>query len=67
MRLLSHLLLATVLAAPCAYAQIPGNKVRIGVLTDLSGPFADQVGSGSVAAAKLAAQDFAPESGGLEV
>ena len=48
-------------------AEIPGNKIRIGVLTDMSGPFSDQVGAGSVAAAKLAVEDFAPESGGLQV
>jgi branched-chain amino acid transport system substrate-binding protein len=50
-----------------AWAQIPNDTVRIGVLTDMSGPFADQVGAGSVAAAKLAAEDFAPESHGLKV
>jgi branched-chain amino acid transport system substrate-binding protein len=49
------------------HAEIPGNTVKIGVLTDMSGPFADQVGAGSVAAAKLAAEDFAPESKGLKV
>ena len=67
MKRLYALLLATCLAAPSAWAEIPGNRVRIGVLTDMSGPFADQVGAGSVAAAKLAAQDFAAESGGLAV
>lgn len=50
-----------------ARAQIPGDTVRIGVLSDMSGPFADQVGPGSVVAAHLAAEDFAPESGGLKV
>ena len=64
------LLLATCLIGcligPAAHAQMPA-KVRIGVLTDMSGPFADQVGPGSVAAAKLAAQDFAAEAQGLEV
>ncbi len=59
--------LAAPLATPGAWAQIPGNKVKIGVLTDMSGPFSDQVGAGSVAAANLAAQDFAAESGGLQV
>jgi len=48
-------------------AQIPDNKVRIGVLSDFSGPFADQVGKGSFIAAQMAAEDFAPESGGLGV
>ena len=64
---LHALLLATCLLAPAAHAEIPGNKVRVGVLTDMSGPFADQVGAGSVAAAKLAAEDFAKESGGVQV
>jgi branched-chain amino acid transport system substrate-binding protein len=50
-----------------ARAEIPDNTVRIGVLTDMTGPFADQVGAGSVAAAKLAAEDFAGESKGLKV
>ena len=58
--------LAAVLFALPAWAQLP-NPVRIGVLTDLSGPFADQVGLGSVAAARLAAEDFKAESGGIDV
>jgi branched-chain amino acid transport system substrate-binding protein len=60
---MSLLLLA---AAPAA-AEVPNNLVRVGVLTDLSGPFADQVGPGSVVAAKLAAEDFAKEADGLKV
>ncbi len=55
------------LIAAEARAQFSSNTVRIGVLTDLSGPFSDQVGRGSVEAAKMAAEDFAPESGGLQV
>lgn len=66
-RLAPLLLSATCLLSHAALAEIPGNKVRVGVLTDMSGPFSDGVGPGSVAAAKLAAQDFAPESGGLQV
>ena len=68
-RLKTLLLAACALAwcAQAARAQVPGNKVRVGVLTDMSGPFSDGVGAGSVAAAELAAQDFAPESGGLQV
>ena len=64
---LRPLLLAACLTASAAHADIPGNRVRIGVLTDMSGPFADDVGAGSVAAARLAAEDFAAESGGLAV
>ena len=63
------ILCALALAAPAvpAYADIPGNTVKIGILNDQSGPFADQSGPGSVVAAKLAAEDFAKEAGGLKV
>ena len=50
-----------------ANAQIPGDKIKIGVLSDFSGPFADQVGKGSLVGAELAAEDFAKEAGGLSV
>ena len=50
-----------------ARAASPGDVVRIGVLSDMNGPFADQVGPGSVAAARLAAEDFAAEANGLKV
>ena len=54
------------LAAPVR-AEIPGNLVKIGILNDQSGPFADQSGRGSVVAAQLAADDFAKENSGLKV
>ncbi len=50
-----------------AHADIPGNVLRVGVLNDMNGPFAAQSGRGSVIAAELAAEDFAPEAGGLKV
>jgi len=62
---LCALMAALTLALP-AWAQLP-NPVRVGVLTDMSGPFADQVGPGSVVAARLATEDFKAESGGMEV
>jgi branched-chain amino acid transport system substrate-binding protein len=37
--------------------------IRIGVLNDLSGPYADLSGKGSVIAAQMAAEDFAKEAG----
>jgi branched-chain amino acid transport system substrate-binding protein len=68
MRRIAPLTIALLVSlAAGTHAEIPGNSVKIGVLTDMSGPFADQVGAGSVAAAKLAAEDFAPESHGLKV
>jgi len=40
----------------------PPEVVRIGVLNDMSGPYADLSGPGSVVAARLAAEDFAREA-----
>ena len=58
----------TLLAAPALVrAEVPDGLVKVGVLSDMSGPFADQAGPGSVAAARLAAEDFAAEAGGLKV
>ena len=34
--------------------------LKIGVLTDMNGPYADAAGEGSVAAARLAVEDFGP-------
>ena len=50
------------IAGPVA-AEIPGNVIRIGVLNDMSGPFADLSGKNSVVAAQMAAEDFAREAG----
>ncbi len=54
------LLLTLALAGPAipASAQISDNKVRIGILGDMSGPNADQHGPGDVVAARLAIEDF---------
>ena len=46
------------LAALPARAQLPP-VVKVGVLNDMNGPFADQSGRGSVLAAQMAAEDFA--------
>jgi branched-chain amino acid transport system substrate-binding protein len=62
----SALALAAALALlpAAARAQFPGDTVKIGVLTDMSGPFSDQVGQGSVTAARMAAEDFNAEAAG---
>ena len=58
--------LAAILAASPVLAQ--GNApVRIGVLTDESGPYADTGGPGSVAAARMAVADFGGTLGGAPV
>ncbi|KMO44042.1 ABC transporter permease [Methylobacterium tarhaniae] len=48
------------LLAPAAAAERP---VKIGVLNDMSGPYADYQGQGSVIAAQLAIEDFAAKAG----
>ncbi|HMO28033.1 ABC transporter substrate-binding protein [Enterovirga sp.] len=53
--------------APLASEAAAPAAVTIGVLTDMNGPFSDQVGRGSVVAAELAAEDFSREDGGLAV
>src|SRR5205814_98517 len=51
--------LSLALAAPlAANAQISDDVVKIGVLTDLSGPASSPTGPGSVAAAQMAVDDF---------
>jgi branched-chain amino acid transport system substrate-binding protein len=54
--LLSGILLA--LSASAGQAQSDASPVKIGVLTDMSGPYADITGAGSVEAARLAVEDI---------
>jgi branched-chain amino acid transport system substrate-binding protein len=49
---------AACLVCATAQAQISDNVVKIGVLTDLSGPASDATGNGSVLAAEMAVADF---------
>src|ERR1700691_3665824 len=60
MRRIGLFCLATLLACFCATAsaQVSDDVVKIGVLTDLSGPAATATGPGSVAAAQMAVEDF---------
>jgi branched-chain amino acid transport system substrate-binding protein len=52
------ILAAVTMASTLANAQgVSGNVIRIGVMNDQSGPYADNCGPGSVAAAKLAVED----------
>src|SRR5690606_37774918 len=45
-------------AAGPALAQISDDVVRIGILTDMAGPYADINGQGSVIATRMAVEDF---------
>jgi len=51
-------LLVPLMIATPARAQISDDVVRIGVLTDETGPYADSAGAGSVQAARMAVADF---------
>ncbi|MCC7059648.1 MAG: ABC transporter substrate-binding protein, partial [Burkholderiaceae bacterium] len=50
--------LALAFAGGAAQAEISGGVVKIGVMNDMSGVYADLGGPGSVIAAKMAAEDF---------
>src|SRR5262245_46485280 len=44
---------------PAAHAaELSGGVVRIGIITDQTGPLSDLGGPGSIAAARMAAEDF---------
>jgi branched-chain amino acid transport system substrate-binding protein len=60
------LAVAALLPAAFAEAELPGT-VKVGILNDMNGPFADQSGRGSVVAAQMAAEDFAAQGGGFRV
>jgi branched-chain amino acid transport system substrate-binding protein len=66
MRLAASVAFAAVtLSAAAAQAQI--TNVKIGVLTDMSSLYADDNGAGSIAAVKMAVQDFNPAAHGMKV
>ena len=54
-------------AAGAAHAQVSDGVIKIGVLTDMSSLYADIGGPGSVAAAKLAVEDFGAAKKGMKV
>ena len=56
-RFFASVAVAALLGVP-AWAEVSDNKVRIGILNDQSGVYADFGGMGSVEAAKMAVEDF---------
>jgi branched-chain amino acid transport system substrate-binding protein len=66
-------LLSTLVATACtlgfgtAQAQISDGVIKIGVLNDMSGLYADVAGPGSVIAARLAVEDFGAARKGMKV
>jgi branched-chain amino acid transport system substrate-binding protein len=55
------------LAAGGAHAQISDGVVKIGVMNDQSGTYADLAGPGSVVAARMAVEDFGAAKKGIKV
>jgi branched-chain amino acid transport system substrate-binding protein len=64
MRALSVAILGATLAIGSAYAQ---TAVKIGVLTDLSGPYADLSGEGSAIGTRLAVEEFKAQNKDITV
>jgi branched-chain amino acid transport system substrate-binding protein len=58
---------ALLLTAGAAGAQISDNKIKIGVLTDMSGPFSDNTGQGSIEAARMAIEEFGGKVAGAPI
>jgi len=61
------IVMAALLASSSAFAQYTDGVVKIGVLSDMSSLYSDIGGAGSVAAAKLAVEDFGAAAKGIKV
>ena len=59
--------LALALMCGAAHAQYTDGTIKIGVLTDMSGTYADLSGQGSVVAARMAVEDFGAAAKGMKV
>ena len=55
----ASMLLSAAIAQPVTVRAAVPETVKVGILNDMNGPFADQPGRGSVVAAQLAVEDFA--------
>jgi len=58
---------ALALSTGMAHAQYSDGKVKIGVLTDMSGTYSDLSGKGSLVAAELAVADFGGKANGMPI
>ena len=54
-------------ASPAAWAQISGDSVKLGVLTDMSGVYSDNSGVGMVLATQMAIEDFGGKLNGKPI
>jgi branched-chain amino acid transport system substrate-binding protein len=61
------IVMTAALLSTAAHAQYTDGIVKIGILTDMSGVYSDFGGPGSVAAARLAVEDFGAAAKGIKV
>jgi branched-chain amino acid transport system substrate-binding protein len=66
-RLITLAALAVIFGCGSAQAQYTDGAIKIGVMNDMSGLYADLTGQGSVVAARLAVEDFGAAAKGLKV
>jgi branched-chain amino acid transport system substrate-binding protein len=66
-RVVSFAALSVALMCGTAQAQMSDGVVKIGVMNDMSGTYADLAGPGSVVAAQMAVDDFGAAAKGLKV
>jgi branched-chain amino acid transport system substrate-binding protein len=66
-KLIGATALAVVLGCGAAHAQYTDGVIKIGVLNDMSGLYADLSGQGAVVAAKMAVEDFGAAAKGMKV
>jgi branched-chain amino acid transport system substrate-binding protein len=67
LRLISLTALAVAFGCGTAQAQYTDGTIKIGVMNDMSGLYADLTGPGSVVAARMAVEDFGAAAKGLKV
>src|SRR3979411_2240552 len=65
--LISFTALAVALGCGSAQAQYSDGTIKIGVMNDMSGTYADLSGQGSVIAARMAVEDFGAAAKGMKV
>jgi branched-chain amino acid transport system substrate-binding protein len=66
-KLVSYATLAVAIGCCAAHAQNSDGVIKIGVLNDMSGLYSDLSGQGSVAAARMAVEDFGAAAKGMKV
>jgi branched-chain amino acid transport system substrate-binding protein len=67
MKKLATIAALAVLSTGPAFAQFTDGVIKIGVMNDMAGTYADLAGPGSVVAARMAVEDFGAEKKGMKV